>query len=67
LSGIHHFTAGGLYGTHSLDINDRTGIVSGVDNCYWITQLSGSTFKLVSGADPICGTVIPGKTVSPSS
>jgi ABC-type branched-subunit amino acid transport system substrate-binding protein len=67
LSGIHSFSAGGLYGTHTLDINNRTGIVSGVDNCYWVTQLAGSTFKLVNGADPICGTVIAGKTVSPSS
>jgi branched-chain amino acid transport system substrate-binding protein len=67
LSGIHAFTAGGLYGSHQLDINDRANIVSGVDNCYWITKLSGSTFQLVPGADPVCGTVVPGKTVSASS
>ncbi len=67
LSGIHDFTAGGLYGTHHLDINNRTSIVSGVDNCEWVTKLSGSTFQLVPGADPICGSVIPGQTVTPSS
>ncbi len=67
LSGIHDFTAGGLYGSHHLDINDRTNFVQGVDNCYQITKLSGSTFQLVPGADPICGTVVPGKTVSASS
>ena len=27
----------------------------------------GTTFHLVSGADPICGAVVPGKTVSISS
>ena len=67
LSTIHDFTALGLYGDHKLDINDRAHIASGVDNCTWMTKLSGSTFQLVPGADPICGTVIPGVTVSPSS
>jgi branched-chain amino acid transport system substrate-binding protein len=67
LSTIHDFNALGLYGDHKLDINDRKNIASGVDNCTWMTKLSGSTFALVPGADPICGTVIPGVTVSPSS
>ena len=67
LSGITDFTAGGLYGSHHLDLSQRNNDVTGVDNCYWITKLSGSTFNLVANADPICGTVIPGKTVSASS
>jgi hypothetical protein len=67
LSGITHFNAAGLFGTHSVNMADRSTAAVGVDNCYWITKLSGSTFQLVPGADPICGTVIPGKTVSPSS
>ncbi len=67
LSNIHAFTALGLFGDHKLDVNDRTNIVGGVDNCEWITKLEGSTFKLVKGADPICGTTIPGATVAPSS
>jgi ABC-type branched-subunit amino acid transport system substrate-binding protein len=67
LSGIHDFTALGLYGSHHLDVNDRQNIIGGVDNCVWITKLSGSTFELVPGADPICGTQVPGVTVSPSS
>jgi ABC-type branched-subunit amino acid transport system substrate-binding protein len=67
LSGITSFNAAGLYGTHSLDMGDRSTAAVGVDNCYWITKLSGSTFQLVPGADPICGSVIAGKTVSPSS
>ncbi len=67
LSGIHHYDAAGLLGTHSLDMSQRGGEVVGVDNCEWMTKLSGSTFQLVQGADPICGTIVPGKTVSPSS
>jgi hypothetical protein len=67
LSGIHDFTALGLYGSHHLDVNDRQHIASGVDNCAWMAKLSGSTFQLVPGADPICGSLFPGVTVSPSS
>ncbi len=67
LSSIHAFTALGLFGDHKLDINDRTNVINGVDNCEWVTRLEGSTFKLVKGADPICGTAIPGATVAPSS
>ena len=67
LSGIHDWDALGLFGTHKLDINDRENIVSGVDNCYWVTKLVGNKFQLVAGADPICGQTLPGVTVSPSS
>jgi ABC-type branched-subunit amino acid transport system substrate-binding protein len=67
LSSIHDFTALGLYGSHHLDVNDRQGIAGGVDNCIWVTKLAGSAFQLVAGADPICGSVVPGVTVSPSS
>lgn len=35
------------------------------DNCSWVTELSGSAFKLVAGADRVCGQLVPGKTVSP--
>jgi branched-chain amino acid transport system substrate-binding protein len=67
LSKIHDFTAQGLFGSHKLDINDRDNIVVGADNCLWVTKLEGKTFTMVPGADPVCGEVIPGKTVSPSS
>lgn len=67
LSNIHDFDALGLYGSHKLDINDRDNIVTGVDNCLWVTKLQGNNFNLVPGADPVCGDVIPGKTVTPSS
>jgi ABC-type branched-subunit amino acid transport system substrate-binding protein len=67
LSGIHNWNAGGLYGSRTLDLSQRTGFVLGVDNCFYVTKLQGSTFQLVSGATPICGDVVPGKTVSASS
>ncbi len=66
LSGIKSFNAAGLFGSHTLDLSQRTKTIIGVDNCYWITRLSGSKFDLVPGMDPICGSVIPGKTVSVS-
>jgi branched-chain amino acid transport system substrate-binding protein len=67
LKGIKAFDAAGLLGTHTLDMAQRTGIVNGPDNCVYVTKASGGGFVLVSGADPICGTVIPGKTVAPAS
>ena len=63
LSGIHAFNPGGLYGDKSVDINDRQNVVSGPDNCLWIAKLSGQKFTLVSGATPVCGELVPGKTV----
>jgi ABC-type branched-subunit amino acid transport system substrate-binding protein len=65
LSNIHDWDALGLVGTHKMDINNRSA--AGMTNCVWITKLSGNTFQLVPGADPICGTLVPGETVSPSS
>jgi ABC-type branched-subunit amino acid transport system substrate-binding protein len=65
MSNIHDWDAYGLVGDHHLDINNRTA--AGMTNCVWVTKLTGSTFQLVSGADPICGTLVPGITISPSS
>ena len=67
LSTIHDWDALGLFGSHRLDINDRDNIVAGADNCMWVTKLVGKEFKLVEGATPICGKVLEGVTVSPSS
>ncbi len=67
LSNIHNWNATGLFGTHTMDINNRVNIIGGVDNCEWMTKLSGTTFELVPGADPICGTQVPGESVSASS
>lgn len=67
LSGIHDWDAVGLFGSHKLDINDRENIVAGADNCQWIAKLEGSTFKPVPGAIPVCGDIVPGKTVAAAS
>lgn len=64
LSNIHSFTAGGLFGDHTLDPGNRSDYVTGVDNCQWLTQFDGTKFTLVNGALPICGKIVPGKTVS---
>ena len=63
--GITDFDAGGLLGSHPIGFSlAQRGHDVGADNCSWITQFSGSSFHLVPGADPICGSVIAGKTVS---
>ncbi|ADP81150.1 ABC transporter substrate-binding protein [Pseudofrankia inefficax] len=67
LSNIHDWDAMGLFGSHTVDINDRVTIVGGADNCLWVTKLTGKTFTLVSGATPICGELVPGKSVAPAS
>ncbi|MGF7235451.1 MAG: ABC transporter substrate-binding protein [Frankia sp.] len=67
LSNIHDFNALGLFGSHTLDVNDRVNIVDGVGNCLWIVKLEKEAFKLTPGATPICGSVIQGEKVSPSS
>ncbi|MBL7488782.1 ABC transporter substrate-binding protein [Frankia sp. AgB1.9] len=67
LGTIHKWNALGLYGSHTVDINDRENVVSGADNCQWIAKLQGSVFKAVPNATPICGDVVPGRTVAPSS
>jgi branched-chain amino acid transport system substrate-binding protein len=67
LSSVHNFDAAGLLDGHTVDFGSRTPIAYGPDNCLYMTKLVGSTFQLVPGADPICGTIVPGVTVSPSS
>lgn len=62
LSSIHSFDADGLYGKYPIDVNDRVGTT--FSNCTWVAELSGSVFKLVPNADPVCGKVLPGVTVS---
>ncbi|MBL7489959.1 ABC transporter substrate-binding protein [Frankia sp. AgB1.9] len=64
LSKVHDWGALGLLGGRKIDINDRENIIAGVDNCVWITQFEGSTFRLVAGADPVCGAEVKGVAVS---
>jgi branched-chain amino acid transport system substrate-binding protein len=66
LSNIHSWDALGLWGGRSIDINDRTDVLS-TSTCTWLTKLVGSDFQLVSGADPLCGSVLKGVTVGSSS
>lgn len=65
LSGIHDFDVLGLIGNRRIDINDRDG--GGGGTCVWVTKLQGKIFVPVKNATPVCGSVIPGVTVSPSS
>ncbi len=61
LSNITDYDAEGLWGGHqTVDWSQRP---QGKTECFWMTKLSGSTFHLISGATPVCGTQIPGKSV----
>ncbi|ADP80886.1 hypothetical protein FraEuI1c_2860 [Pseudofrankia inefficax] len=64
LSTVHDFTAYGLTGDHSFDVNDRTHVVNGPANCMWFTQFENGKFVPVKGASPLCGELLEGKTVS---
>ena len=62
--GINNFDGEGLYGSHPLTFGMAgRGQASGVDNCDYVTQYSGSTFHLVAGMEPICGHTVPGQKV----
>lgn len=61
LSNIHSWSALGLWGGRTIDINDRTDVLM-TGLCSWVTKLVGSNFQLVPNATPVCGTVIPGVT-----
>lgn len=66
LTGISNWNAGGLLGSLSLNLGARTSQPIGT-GCSYLTKLQGSSFQLVPGEDPNCGTVIPGVSVSPGS
>lgn len=61
---VTDFNGFGLYGSHpfSFSGSDVAGN-DGPDDCIYVTKLSGKTFELVPGADPICGKVIAGASV----
>jgi branched-chain amino acid transport system substrate-binding protein len=65
--GITHYTGQGLWGGRSIGFDMAyRGTVYGADNCIWFTKYSGSSFQLVSGADPMCGEILPGVKLSSS-
>jgi branched-chain amino acid transport system substrate-binding protein len=61
LSRITSFNSWGLIGTQSISMAERTAEtnVAGAKACLYVTKLSGTSFHLVPGMDPFCGTVIP--------
>jgi hypothetical protein len=59
---IRRVVATGYAGRRALLLRSAAG----VNNCFWITQYVGDSFHLVPGMDPLCGYIIPGKTVSSS-
>jgi ABC-type branched-subunit amino acid transport system substrate-binding protein len=67
LSKVHKWTYLGLWGGKSLNINNRsdTANADGPGNCTYMVKYVGKAFKLVSGADPICGPTIPGLNETP--
>lgn len=68
ISAMRHATtnATGLFGNHPLNFSKYGNVAQGTGpgNCLWITKLVGTEFKVVSGADPVCGTLIPGTGMS---
>jgi ABC-type branched-subunit amino acid transport system substrate-binding protein len=65
MHGIANYNGAGLYGNHSVSFGMAgRGLTQGADNCLWFTKFNGKSFELVAGADPLCGSLIPDKTVS---
>lgn len=64
LSHVKNFNAMGLLGSHTVDLSLKGTNVFGPGECVYMTQFRGSTFHLIPKADPVCGTVVAGKTVS---
>lgn len=61
LSHITNYSAAGLWGgNQTVNWSQRA---MGSKQCYYMTKFSGKSFELVPGADPVCGTVIPGASV----
>jgi ABC-type branched-subunit amino acid transport system substrate-binding protein len=61
LSHITNYQADGLWGGNfSVDWSKRP---MGDKQCIWVTKIQGTTFHLITGADPVCGNIIPNKTV----
>jgi branched-chain amino acid transport system substrate-binding protein len=69
LSRVTNFNSWGLLGTESISMADRSAeadisagrvATSAAKACVYVTKLSGTSFQLVPGMDPLCGTVLPG-------
>jgi ABC-type branched-subunit amino acid transport system substrate-binding protein len=62
LNGIKSYNALGLLGSHSFVPGAHLSVPGSPGNCVYVTKLSGSSFDLVPGADPICGEPLPNLT-----
>jgi len=64
MDGINNYAAAGLWGGHTASfVPSSRGTVAGADNCTWIVQYSGTSFHLVPGLNPQCGSQVPGKSI----
>ncbi|MDA8044367.1 MAG: ABC transporter substrate-binding protein [Actinomycetota bacterium] len=63
--GITDYSAQGLFGgkTISFALQGR-GSIFGAGDCTYVVQYQGTTFHLVQGMEPICGTTVPDMTVT---
>ncbi|ABW12632.1 ABC-type branched-chain amino acid transport systems periplasmic component-like protein [Parafrankia sp. EAN1pec] len=66
LTGIHDWDGLGMFG-YKLDINASEFGADGKGECLYIAKLEGDAFEPVQGALPLCGRVVPGRKVQPSS
>lgn len=66
LAGVKNWDNVGLTDGHTFNMGDKAAQIAngGGTGCEYFAKLSGQKFELVPGADPICGTVIPGLKVS---
>jgi branched-chain amino acid transport system substrate-binding protein len=60
---IQNYKAAGLLGNLHINYLNRAPDGVAVQNCIFVTKLEGSAFHLVPGADPDCGSIVPGKRV----
>ena len=57
--GIHDYAAQGLAGGHTISFAfEGRGTVTGYGNCTWVVQYQGTSFHLINGLDPVCGTTL---------
>jgi hypothetical protein len=62
--GIPNFDADGLWDGHTVSFAlANRGYIADADNCAFVVKYQGTTFHLVAGMDPICGTTVLGKGI----
>jgi branched-chain amino acid transport system substrate-binding protein len=58
LASVKNWDATGLLGSHPFTLNRSIPSPSGPNNCLWFTQVHGPGFRLIPGAEPICGKLL---------